>query len=162
MIQSKFEFAIAAVLNTPSWVWVIFIYLVYVGLKATKDRVIYLPKMLIVPIVLILLQSETLLSCSLSYLTFFSVGFVVGFFFLSRAPLEFLQNTKSVKVPGSYASLLIFLAFFLVKYSFGYLQATNPALATEYMLFEVATTALFSGYFLGRAACCLYRFKISL
>jgi hypothetical protein len=48
--------------GTPLYVWVILVYLLFVGTKSIKTRVIYLPKLFIVPLILLAIKYKTLLS----------------------------------------------------------------------------------------------------
>ncbi len=44
--------AISIIIGTPVYVWAILIYLVFVGIKAINTRIVYLPKVFIIPLVL--------------------------------------------------------------------------------------------------------------
>lgn len=162
MNQNLLEFVKNAISGTPWWVWVIFIYLLLVGLKATRNRVIYLPKLYIIPIILIGLQYETFLSGKFFnvtlYLSLLCIGLGVGILSVLKAPIKTFKDLKSIELPGSYSTLIILLLFFSVKYIFGYLQATNPILYNQNEFLEIAINAAFSGFFLGRTLNYTYRF----
>ncbi|HXH55622.1 MAG TPA: hypothetical protein VNK03_07780 [Gammaproteobacteria bacterium] len=161
MDQNLFEFVMKAITSTPAWVWAIFIYLLLVGLKATRNRVIYLPKLYIVPIILIVLKYKIFISGNYFdiavYILFLCIGLGVGILSVLRTPLKFFKNLKSIELPGSYSTLIVLFLFFSVKYIFGYLQASNPIIANQYAFLELSIEAVFSGYFLGRTLCYTYR-----
>lgn len=162
MNQNLLEFVKNAISGTPVWVWVIFVYLSLVGLKATRNRVIYLPKLYIIPIILIGLQYETFFSKNnfyiALYLSLLFIGLGVGILSVLKTPIKILKDLKSIELPGSYSTLIILLLFFCVKYIFGYLEATNPILYGQYEFFEISINAAFSGFFLGRTLTYTYRF----
>jgi|GEM_PF-3849495 len=68
-----------------------------------------------------------------------------------------IKETKSVKLPGHYYTIVMFLCLFLSKYYFGYLEATELDYALRYSTIETAVTSLFSGYFLGKVMSYLLR-----
>lgn len=39
--------------GTPIWVWILFAYLIFIGVKSLKTRSVFIPKLFIVPLVLI-------------------------------------------------------------------------------------------------------------
>ncbi len=162
MNQSVFEFIRNAITGTPFWVWGIFAYLLFVGIKSRHDHVVYLPKLFIVPAVLLGLKYKVFMTGNstdvLVYIASMIVGIGIGFFIASKIPIKVLKDLKSIELPGTYSTFVILLSFFFIKYIFGYLKGTNPDLAAEYFVFDILFSALFSGYFLGRAISYLYRF----
>jgi hypothetical protein len=162
MNQNLFEFVIKAIIGTPIWVWVIFIYLLLVGLKATRNRIIYLPKLYIIPIILIGLKYQTFFSGNYFsialYASFLCIGIGTGILSALKAPIKIFKDLKSIELPGNYSTLIILLLFFFVKYIFGYLQATNTILANQYAFLELSIEGAFSGYFGGKTLYYTYRF----
>lgn len=162
MDQNLFEFIIKAITGTPIWVWAVFIYLLLVGLKATHNRTIYLPKLYIIPVILIGLKYQTFISGNyfyiMLYLLFLCIGIGTGILSVFRAPTKIFKDLKSIELPGNYSTLIILLLFFLIKYTFGYLQVTNPTIANQYALLELSIEGAFSGYFLGKTLYYTYRF----
>ena len=65
--------------------------------------------------------------------------------------IEIIKESMSVKLPGTYWTLMLLIAFFIVKYVFGYIGATKPMIYYEVQIFEICVNGLFSGYFLGKA-----------
>jgi hypothetical protein len=143
------------ILDAPSYVWFVFVYLIFVGVKATKDRKIYLPKLFITPIILTAIKYKIFLNSDLkilfSYLACLLVGMLFGFKIATCEKFEIISGKLQIKVPGNYSTLILLILFFVIKYIFGYLEATNQELYSEIMILEIAVSGLFSGYFLGRA-----------
>ncbi len=146
---------------TPFWVWLLLIYLLFVGIRSSRQRVIYLPKLFIAPLIFLGIKYKAFLSQdSIWFCLAILVGITIGFLSYMKSTIEVISDSMSVKIPGSYSTLLIFIIFFLLKYYFGYLESANKDLATKYLLFEVVISGLFSGYFLGKAIFFSYKFLV--
>lgn len=165
MTQSSELLSIFKIISgTPTWVWVILVYLIILGIKSFKTRVVYIPKLFIIPIAL----------SAMKYKLFIAGGFIVWFGYclclLLASYLSFrscnmqkvtiIKETISVELPGTYWSLIIFISFFVIKYIFGYIAATNQALYNDIQIFELYISGLFSGYFLGKAISYLIKFRM--
>ena len=46
------QFIAKTILGTPWWAWSVLLYLLFIGTKALQTRVVYLPKLFIIPVVL--------------------------------------------------------------------------------------------------------------
>jgi len=145
--------------GTPLEVWVLFCYIIFVGLKATQKQIIFIPKLFIIPFILIgvMIFSERNFSAAL-YILSLGVGTGIGALSSYDTPIKILKDIKSIEVPGTYLRLIILLLFFCIKYSFGYIEAINSKLTLKYLFLETIAIGLISGYFLGIAACYSYRF----
>jgi len=155
MNHSLLDCIINSVNGTPVWVWVVFAYLVFLGLKATYDRVVYIPKLFIIPTILIGLQYKIYLSGNyfslIIYLIFLMVGIGIGILSAATIATKVYKETKTMEISGNYSTLLILLSLLFTQYIFGYLHATNPIVANQFASLEISINAIFSGYFLGRA-----------
>src|SRR3989338_1808009 len=80
--------------QTPWWVYVILIYVLWIGVKALKPRVVSLKRLVIVPIVFLILSFHSLCQVGLhplnliSYLIALIIGAGVGFWLVSRMTLS--------------------------------------------------------------------------
>ncbi len=162
MTKDIFSVFLKAINGTPIRVMIIFAYVIFIGIKSMRDRIVYLPKLFIIPAIFIGMKYKIfnlenpliLLYYLLTLLSGFSIGYLLGM----KAKIEFLKNIKSVKLPGNYYTIFIILSFFSIKYFFGYIDATNSELAIKYYPLDICVSALYSGYFLGRAISCFYRY----
>ena len=118
--------------GTPWWVYIIFIYLLIVGIKATKTRIYSLYTITIFPLVimswfLIQLNQRNVDRNQLPFIALlFLVGGAIGFNVFSQEPLNVNQQTKTVTLPGSISTLVLLISIFIIKYFFDYMHATNP------------------------------------
>jgi hypothetical protein len=161
MQENLFNFVLAIIGGTPLWVWLLLGYLIFIGIKATKTQTIYLPKLFILPTIFIALKYKLLLTPKdlsfFIYILTLIIGGSLGWFFGQRIKAKFFKTTKTIELPGNYATLILIIIFFTMKYIFGYWQAAIPALAAKYSLLEIMGSALLPGYFYGRALAFCYK-----
>jgi len=152
---------IQVIVSAPLYVWCILVYILFIGIWAMHERVVYLPKLFIITIVLTLLKYKIFIygnsTIVLTYLLFLILG-CIGFFLCQKTQIKILKDSKSVELPKNYYTIFILSSFFGIKYILGYLQANELEITSRYLIFDTSISALFSGYFFGRAIACLYRF----
>ncbi len=145
--------------NTPLWVWGILGYLLYVGIQALKPRIVTLDKLIFLPLALIALKFRVFLSPDAwIYLVGLSAGLFAGFVKVRNSPIKVLKDIKSIQIPGSSSLIIILLGIFVMKYFFGYLQATDPVAYIRYFDWELVLSGILSGYFTGQRTNYLYRY----
>jgi hypothetical protein len=138
--------------GTPLYVWVILLYLFFVGMMAMRTRIVYLPKIFIIPLVLLSMQYKTFLSDNVLIFCFAIIlSILTSFFMHKKDEIKIIKNTYSVEVLGNYNTILSLLSFFAIKYYFGYLKSADPDLFFKYSTVENIISGVFSGYFIGRA-----------
>lgn len=145
--------------GTPLYVWAILCYLLFIGIKNIKTRVIYLPKLFIIPLILLAIKYKTLLSDDALVLCLVIMGGSIASFFINTGnTITIIKKEGAIEVPGGYGTLIILVSFFIVKYYFGYLNSTDPDLFLKYSIIESVISGLFSGYFIGRALRYTYQY----
>lgn len=92
------------------------------------------------------------------YIGFMLLGLSVGFITAQKTVIKIFRELKSIELPGNYSTIVILTTFFLIKYLFGYLEATNSELINPYLYIENSISGMLVGYFLGRSVCYIYRF----
>lgn len=152
-------------LKTPLWVWGILGYLIFVGVRAMKTRVVPVMQLCIIPAIFLLMRSRIFFMGSASeiatYIGGMLLGALVGFVWAQSSPIRIFKQTQHVEVPGSKKTLVLFLGFFAIKYCFGVLLVLNPFAAAQYALLELALSAAFSGLLSGTSISYLYRFSMA-
>lgn len=150
------------ILGAPWYAWLALCYILFVGIQATRDRVVPLCKLFIMPAVLMALKYKLFTGANLhlliTYLISVCIGTLIGFLLAQRIAVKVLKTKNSIELKGEYVSLTILLAFFAAKYVCGYLQSTAPNL--QVALSESVLTGIFSGGFLGRSLCFVQKFKL--
>ena len=148
------------ILGTPWYAWLALAYVLYVGIRAMRERVVPINKLLIMPLVLIALKYKVFFSIYYHvYLLSLFIGMAIGFVMAKKMAIQVVKNKRSIKLPGGYFTLVVLIIFFSIKYLFGYLQATVPNLPVEYAISESIITGVVSGAFLGRALRFIKMFK---
>ena len=149
--------------GTPLWVWGVFAYLVYVGFKSTRVRVVPISKLFIMPAILFGIKYKTFLSGDmlliLCYFISLAMGVGIGFYLALQTKVAIHKSSKSIELPGEHSTCILLLSFFCLKYAFGYVQSTTPEVPVQYLMLETSISAIFSGYFLGRSLNYVRRFS---
>lgn len=140
------------IIGTPLWVWAVLAYLLIIGIRATHTRIVSLPRLFIIPAILIALKYRTFLTGTHLgyYAIFICMGAIIGYIIGVRAPIKVFKDSKTVELPATYATLIILISFFAIKYAFGYLHATQPEVAAQYAVLDVSLSALLSGFLIGK------------
>jgi hypothetical protein len=154
---------ISTIAGTPLWVWAVLAYLIFVGIKALHTRVVFIPKLFIIPSILLFMKYKIFLSGNAPlYISFILLGLFIGFILCMKAPMKIFKKTKSVELPGSPVTLVLLLFFFAIKYTFGYLHSAMPDVAEHYTFLDLAISGSFTGYFLGQPVCYFFRWHKTL
>lgn len=146
--------------GTPLWVWGAFIYLLIIGLLASKTRTVSLYRLVIMPIIFTLwsLSSiHTKYACSSLSFAFWLTAFITGIIFaihaLHKKVIKVDHKHKLVTLSGDYTQLLLVMLFFIVKYSIGASYALNPSLKTTtlFLGIDMIASGIISGIAWGRS-----------
>lgn len=153
-----------ALTHTPWWVYFLFFYLVYVGYDATKTRVVSFKRLFILPTIFLAISLNSLLTSFhispttvIVYLFSLLLGVCGGWLLVRKVDVKFDHNRGLVKLPGTWATLILILMIFSTKYYFGYSFAIDPTLAedTYYELLMLSVSGVCTGLFIGRLSCYL-------
>jgi hypothetical protein len=147
--------------GTPYWVWMLFAYLLFIGIRATKKRTIFLFQASIMPIILSAwsiysLQTNYGLSWQmLLWILFFSFSMTTAImlYAIYQQPISIdKKSPPTITLPGSYVPLIISLVYFAVKYILGATYAINPLMRDNavLMLIDIATSGIITGIAQGR------------
>ncbi len=159
-----------AAIHTPWWVYVLLVYLIIMGFKASRTRVIELKRLFIIPALFTFLSVQTLLSSfkvdTFSILTWviaILIGVAFGYLQIIRHKLRVDKKSFLVEMPGTWSTLVLIIIIFTSKYYFGYELSVDPQIAQQ-TLFEfsmLGISGVCTGLFIGRLFCYLYRFVTS-
>lgn len=159
-----------ALVGTPWWVYALFAYLIWMGVKATKTRIVKLKKLFIIPAVFIYMSVHQLLSTFtidtvtiVTLTTSLFIGILVGFLHVHRQKISVDKKNMLLQVPGTWSTLIIIILIFISKYYFGYNLAAKPDMA-QHLMFKICDfmiSGLVTGFFVGRLVCYLHKFKTS-
>ena len=152
------EALLDALENTPWYVYLIFLYVVYIGIISLRPRTVNYRVIFILPTVL------TLWSLSASYerwdggllgfgIWAFSllIGMVIGWLILRFYKLRVDKGRGTITLPGNKWTLILVLSLFTVRYTYGYLYATLDSISKSFTISDLAISGLLIGIFIGRA-----------
>jgi len=154
-----------ALKGTPWWVYVLFFYVLRIGLIARKSRVLSLKKMFILPGIIFVLSIYNIIAYFESaadivyYVLFLVGGCIAGNWMTKSRPIRADRKKFLVKVPGSNSVLILVLIFFAIKYFFGYYYATQTEIPDTITFVRLAIFGAITGIFIGRVYCFLMKFS---
>jgi len=153
--------------HTPTWVFAVFFTLLILGFIQSKERVVKVKTVFILPIAMIIFSFfgvSSVFGLSLFTISLWLLGLaitlVVGLKLAYPKLVSFSVQSNKLKIPGSWAPLLLMMAIFFTKYFVGFAVARELPVINEH-LFVVLLCLLygaFSGVFLSRS---FVMFKIS-
>ncbi len=145
--------------NTPIWVFIFFVFLVFLGLSQTKDKKSSISKILIFPILMLLLSYLGVVSAfgfdfqsNISYLFGLAIGVYLSYFF--KIPRKSTYDLKEglFFIKGSFLPFYLIMSIFLLKYYVGVVTAKELEFIHDISFIVLISFfyGLFSGIFLGR------------
>lgn len=147
-------------LNTPVWVYFVFVVLLYLSIRACFSREVNTRQAIIFPLVFILLSILTFHHYPYPALTVPVWGFgtlagaLISRYLFPRSRFKLGKRTHSLVVPGSYAILIILLLYFVLRYYLGYQEAVRGGVLqltiTQLILF-FCSSGFTTGFFIARA-----------
>lgn len=137
--------------GTPIWVFVVFGYFIFSGIKALKPHPTSIKKLFILPVALMVLSWMNAEGRSLlMWLPAALVSGWIGWKWMAKTPFKIDVSNKTILFPGSPFPLILFLAIFSIKYFFGALQATNPEGFLQWAPYQSLFSGLLTGLCFGR------------
>ena len=146
--------------RTPSWVFVLFFVLLAFGYYQSKDRVVSRNKVTIIPAAMLVLSFYGVLSAFgsnlfaiFSWLAGVVITVYLGLKSANPSGVNFITETRSLLVPGSWLPLSLMMAIFFTKYAVGVILARKLPFAGE-VAFIGSVSLIYgflSGVFLARA-----------
>lgn len=150
-----FAYVVGILGHTPFWVYILFAYLMWMGLRRLEPRVTPITRVVILPVVFIVwgvsglanrpFGSETI---ALLWLAGAVLGGLLGY---TTGPkiLAVDRSRRLVHLPGSWAPLTRNLLIFGSHYGLNVAAAIVPALSTTLLRWDIAVSGASAGYFIG-------------
>ena len=145
--------------NTPIWVFVLFFFLVFLGLSQVKDREIPLKRVFILPLIMFLLSLVGVFlafGIDLISFSFYLLAFIFGIILNIALKLPrnciYIKEKKVFFIKGSFIPLFLIMAIFFTKYFVGIVSAKGLSfIASYYYIISISFLyGFFSGIFFGR------------
>ena len=155
-----------SLIHTPWWVYLLLVYLIFIGIKARETGVVSIYKLAILPIIFLMMSIESMTSHfkieSLSIATWLIsilIGAIIGILLVYKSKIRVDREKKLLELPGSWTTLILILAIFMAKYYCGYALSKDPGavINTSTEILVLALSGICTGTFAGRMLIYLYR-----
>lgn len=153
------EFVLGMLEHTPVWVYLLFAFLLYRGIKARTPATVTLEKLALIPAIflfwdiydLITYRDPTLITYIQWTIGIIS-GAIIGYILINPDRLSRSSAPRSIHRPADYSVLPFMLLAFGVKYVLGVLNATAPDVLRQPAMSALAiiTGGMFAGVFVGK------------
>jgi hypothetical protein len=154
-----FEFLVHMLAGTPVWVYVLFVFLLYRGIKARQPATVTLERLAIIPLIflgwdlydLILYRHLTPGIIAL-WIAVLIVGAALGFWLIKPEQISRGTLPRSLNRQADYSALPLMMTAFLIKYVFGVLAAVSPHTMQQPAISATAVVVggVFAGSFIGK------------
>ncbi len=161
---------IELITKTPVFVWPVWVFLLFMGIRARKLSTVPLKLFVIMPTIFCTWAIYAILMrYGINFVPLFLwtisklIGVWIGYLIVSRFSMRFDKINKKVEVPGSCMILVLSMSIFALRYFLGMTTAIRPDLAQSWLLLipELLATLL-TGMFAGRSICCFKKYRDSL
>ncbi len=156
-----------AALQTPWWAYVLFVYLIIVGVKASKTTIVSARKLFILPIIFTVMSIHTVFTSFQidATIIFIWIGSIIiesliGWVLVQHQKIQIDKTHLLIQLPGTWLTLILVLVIFAAKYYFGYELSVDPQLikqtAFEFSMLFISGAC--TGLFIGRV--CFYSHQL--
>lgn len=150
--------------GAPWWVYLIFIYLVSIGIKSMKPRTITIKRVILFPCIFVAwsfynLYQKIILgfySLALYWVIFLTIGAYLGVKEVCQWSIKKDISKESITIPGNYSTLVLVVLIFILKFFWGYFYATWTEIPYWLYVSDIISSSLVTGFFIGRG---LFFFK---
>ena len=153
------EFVLDMLEHTPVWVYLLFAFLLYRGIKARTPATVTLEKLALIPAIflfwdiydLITYRDPTLITYIQWTIGIIS-GAIIGYILINPDRLSRSSAPRSIHRPADYSASPFMLLAFGVKYVLGVLNAIAPDVLRQPAISALAiiTGGMFAGVFVGK------------
>ena len=142
--------------GTPIWVFALFGYLVWAGLRSLSLNARKVSRVWITPIIFIawgvvglMMRSGPLATNLFHWFVAALIGAAVGL--LAGVPLQVDPSRNLVVQPGSVVPLIRNVGIFVAHYALNVLMAMKPEMSAQYITWDIYVSGASAGYFAGWA-----------
>ena len=145
--------------GAPWWVYLLFVYLVTVGVKSIQPRTVPVKRVILLPLLFVTWSFYNLytrlvlghMSLLLLWVVFLSIGAYLGIREVRNWKISINRNQHALTIPGNYSTLILILLIFILKFVWGYIYATHEPVSYWIYFWDILTSSLVTGFFVGRA-----------
>ncbi|MBI2809623.1 MAG: hypothetical protein HYX67_02165 [Candidatus Melainabacteria bacterium] len=151
--------------GAPWWVYALFAYLVSIGIQSIQPRTLPIKRLILMPVLFVVWSIYSLYgtfsmfpSLAFYWVALLALGAYLGFKEVRSWHFHSDHQKRTLTIPGNYSTLILILLIFVLKFFWGYLYATRTEISYWIYLSDTLTSALVTGFFVGRAAVFLKRY----
>ena len=145
--------------GAPWWVYVLFIYLVSIGIKSTRPRIVPIQRVVLLPLLFVAWALYNLygklalgfVSLIPVWVVFLSLGAYLGVKEVHAWRISTNRHKGEITIPGNYSTLVLIVLIFVLKFFWGYFYATHTEVSYGIYCADTLTSSLVTGFFVGRA-----------
>lgn len=153
------QFVIEVVARTPYWVWALFAFLLFIGIRGLKPTTASFARLAILPVVFLawglsgFATTYGLRPVGITvWIAALAVGAGIGLLVARSIEIHSDKERGLISLPGTAVNLVLILIIFATKYTLGALAGMRPEITGEllYMATDVGVSGLLTGMFAGR------------
>jgi hypothetical protein len=152
--------------SIPWFVWLLFGYVIFTGVKALHSQVLSIKKIFIVPMIFLymgingLMKQNQPIACVAIWLGFFASAAYIIWRWMQPLKVVCDRQKGLIRLPGNWTTLVLLLSIFVSKFTFGFLSATHPELKSFFLfcLTELSISGIICGISSGRFISLLMKF----
>lgn len=144
--------------GAPWWVYVLFIYLVSIGIKSMQPRTLSIKRVVLIPLLFVAWSLYSLYNKFVGFpslIPLWIISLILGSYLgVKEVRCWHFQKDRHkglITIPGNYSTLILILLIFTLKFFWGYFYATHSEISYWIYFADTATSSLVTGFFVGRA-----------
>jgi hypothetical protein len=153
------DFIVHMLVETPVWVYVLFVFLLIRGVKSRQPATVTLLRLAVVPLIFfvwdlydLVLYRQLSLTVVVVWLAVLGLGAVFGHWLIRPDRVSRGAQPGTLYRLPDYSALPLMMTAFAIKYVFGVMAAVSPATMAKpgMSMAAVAVGGLFAGSFIGK------------
>ena len=150
--MSTLAFALEIIVHTPLWVWAVLAYLIFVGIKSSRDHEVAGARVFIVPAIITLLALSHVFADEVTAIkqVALALGLVLGVlvgYWRHRSSGARVIAPGRLFLKGSWGNMIVLMTIFAIRYVSNVMAEVAPETAASVPV--TATTTAISGFLMG-------------
>ena len=149
--------------------YLIFLLLLFAGLKSIQRRTVTLTRLFIIPSLLVFWSFygiydrwQGVLTDVYYWIISLVCGSFIGWWMIYKWKIHIDRERKTLTLPGTWTTLCMAMIIFSIRYFFGYYYETHPFIPHSIFLTDIILSGIITGMFIGRSFNLWYRYENAL
>lgn len=153
------EFIAHMLAGTPVWVYALFVFLLFRGIKARQPATVTLERLAIIPLIFLcwdlydlMIYRHLTAGIIVLWIAVLMVGAGLGFWLIKPEQVSLGVAPRTLQRQADYSALPLMMTAFAIKYLFGVLAAVSPQMMQQPGMSATAVVVggVFAGSFIGK------------